>query len=213
MKTIKDFREMIEKNKNFSFVKQGDGEIFCMKGYVGSNCDGHPYSPELGKALTDAYTLFNDLDNCYVTKWAEFDIPGFYPRSKGNVDGDTFLHNDINHNKFDFFKSLKESKRKKVFIGPIRLLEVIKFLKIDQFVEIPLVNSFSYDFKIEPEDNAIYLFSAGMPAKVWIAKLIRSNPNITCIDIGSGFDPIFVGYTRTRQASMESLKRVYKPLL
>jgi hypothetical protein len=210
---IKKFKEMIEKGENFSFVKQGDGEILCMLGEVGRNCDGHPYSKELGDALTDAYTFFNTLENCYVTGWKDFDIPGDYVRSKGNVDGDTFLHNDVSMDKFDFFKTVKESGRRKIFIGPAHLLGVINFLNINGYVEIPAVNSFSYKFAVEPEDNAIYLFSAGMPAKVWIAKLLKKNINITCIDIGSGFDPIFVGQTRTRQYHRDYLQEFYKPLL
>jgi hypothetical protein len=210
MKTIKDFKEMIERGENFSFIKQGDGEIFCMAGFVGGNCDGHPYSPELGEALINAYTFFNGVDNTYITKWDGLNSP---VPSKGNVDGDTFLHNDVSDDKYAFFKSLKESKRKKVFVGPGRLRGVINFLNIDEFVEIPLINSWSYKFEVEAEDNAIYIFSAGMPSKVWIAKLMLNNPNITCLDIGSGFDPVFIGATRTRQYDIVFLQKYYKSLL
>lgn len=212
MKTIKDFEEMIKAGENFSFIKQGDGEILCMLGTVGVNCDRHPYSKELGEALTDAYKLFNELENCYVTKWVDSEIEGDYVRSKANADTETFLHNDVTEEKYNFFKTLKESKRKKVYIGPKRLQSVMDFLNIDEYIEIPLVNSFQYKFEVTPEDNAIYLFSAGMPTKVWIAKMIRSNPNITCVDVGSGFDPIFLGPTRTRQMGKEQLMGVYQSL-
>jgi SAM-dependent methyltransferase len=48
-----------------------------------------------------------------------------------------------------------------------------------------------------------------MPAKLLIAQALHQNPNITCIDAGSSFDPIFVGNTRTEQASQEELKELY----
>lgn len=213
MKTIKDFTEMIRSGENFAFVKQGDGEVFCMLGAVGENCDFHPYSKELGDTLTNAYTLFNGLDNVYVTKWTDFEIEGDYVRSKGNVSGEMFLHNSVSDDKYEFFKTLKESPRKKVYIGPARLREVINFLNVDEYVEVPEINAFSYKFNVEAEDDAIYLFSAGMPAKGWIAKLILNNPNITCIDIGSGLDPIFVGQTRTRQYGQKFLRDYYENLL
>lgn len=213
MKTIKDFQSMIENNENFTFTKQGDGEIFCMIGQEGQNCDGHSYSKELGNELKKAYNLFNTLDNCYVTKWTDFDIQGDYVKSKGNIDGDTFLHNEISQDKYDFFKSLKHSKRKKIYVGPKKLKEVVNFLNIDIFKEIPEVNAFNYNFDMHAEENAIYLFSASMPAKIWIAKLLKRNKNITCIDIGSGFDPIFIGQTRTRQIQKEVLQFHYHNLL
>ena len=30
-------------NENFTFVKYGDGELICMIGGKGENCDCHPY--------------------------------------------------------------------------------------------------------------------------------------------------------------------------
>ena len=210
--TIKDFKGMIERSENFSFIKQGDGEIFCMRGDAGGNCDGHPYSKELGEALKDAYTFLNKLPNSYITKWDEEELESPVV-SKGNVGGDTFLHNDVSQDKFDFFKTLKFSKRKKIFIGPSRLKGVISFLNIDEYIEIPIINSFTFDFNTIPEDNAIYLFSAGMPSKVWITKLLKMNQNITCIDIGSGLDPLFHRITRTRQLDGTFLNDYYKELL
>ena len=210
LKTIKDFKRMIEMNENFTYVKQGDGEIFCMQGKEGQNCDGHLYSRELGDALISAYTFLNTLPNSYITSWIGENCP---VESKANVDGNIFLHNDITVEKYDFFQTLKYSNRKKIYIGPDRLRGVINFLNIDEYIEVPVCNSFYYNFNIIPEDNAIYLFSSGMPSKVWIAKLLMDNRNITCIDIGSGLDPIFFGISRTRQLPSKVLTEFYKLLL
>jgi glycosyltransferase involved in cell wall biosynthesis len=210
---IEEFTKMVENGENFSFIKIGDGEINCMNGAEGTNCDNHPYTPELKAALLDAYKYLNDLEDTYIPKWEDL-MPHPSPVvTKGNVKGDILLHTDTNQEKYDFYKTLKLSKRKKIFIGPKVLNEVKDFLNIDVMVEIPEVNAFSYKFNLEPENNAIYLFSSGMPSKVWIAKLLRKNRNITCIDLGSALDPIFRDKTRTRQLDKEYLRNYYKDLL
>ena len=43
------FSKKLMYGENFTFVKYGDGEIICMIGGTGKNCDDHPYSKKLGK--------------------------------------------------------------------------------------------------------------------------------------------------------------------
>ena len=45
------FTKKMLNNENFTFVKYGDGEILCMIGGKGENCDHHPYSEKLAKEL------------------------------------------------------------------------------------------------------------------------------------------------------------------
>ena len=45
--SLKEWQDKIEKDIPFSFVKCGDGELACMAGEAGANCDGQPYSPKL----------------------------------------------------------------------------------------------------------------------------------------------------------------------
>jgi len=197
----------------------GDGEITCMNNVEGENCDKHPYSKKLGDELIEAYKYFNNHENCYVSSWPDpmqYNSPVL---SKANYTGDLLLHTKISQEKYNFFKTLKFSNRKKVFIGPVKLLRISDFLNIDVFLPIPEVNAFEIDLDENfhtydnPEDNTIYMFCGGMPAKVWIHKLLLKNPNITCIDFGSSFDPIFYGQTRTNQLSMNILQEYYKNLL
>ena len=131
------------------------------------------------------------------------------------ADHDLLLNreNELSIYHYNFWRSIKQSKRKKFFIGPERLSGVIKFLNIDEFVEVPIRNSFEFIPRIGVEKDAIYLFSAGMAAKVWIADLLKKCEEITCLDCGSAIDPIFVGRTRTNQLSQEVLKEFYKELL
>lgn len=194
------YAKKIKENTNFTFIKRGDGELACMAGEVGANCDAHPYSPELGTKLTESFEFLKDKAD--IVEWND------------QATYNTFLHrkdNDLEKLR-DFWVTVKESNRRKIFVGPKRLEGVCTMLD-SLFVEIPLVNAFEFlkehDLPFIPEDNDIWIFSCGMPAKVLIADLVRKNQNITCIDAGSSFDPIFIGETRTEQADKETLRRLY----
>ena len=195
---LDEYTKKIKENTNFTFVKRGDGELACMNGEVGTNCDGHPYSQELGEKLKESFEFLKD----------KAEIVDFADQKNYNI----FLHRkDNNLEKLrNFWMTVKESKRKKFFIGPKRLEGVCQMLGAE-LVEVPLVNAFDYmrGTNLYPEDNDIFIFSCGMPAKVLIAATIKQNPNITCIDAGSSFDPIFIGETRTEQVDKETLKRLY----
>lgn len=193
------YTDNIKKGINFSFVKKGDGEDACMQHSIGANCDGHPYSEELGQKLKESYEFLKD----------KADIVEF----KNQKDYNVLLHRKDNDLKKvrDFWLTVKSSKRRKFFVGPARLVEVAKLLDAT-FLEVPIVNSFEFlktaCFPI-PLKNDIWVFSCGMPAK-WIISLnLRTAPESTNIDAGSAFDPIFVGYTRTDQADRDELKKLY----
>jgi len=203
---LDEYIKNIKENINFSFVKCGDGELACMAGSEGSNCDGHLYSPELGRLLKESFRFLEGKAN--IVEWNDQENYNIMLHRKDNdLEG---LRN--------FWMTIKESSRRKVFVGPERLKGVCELLDCE-FIEVPLVNCFEYvtsgGFILKTlssvEKDAIYIFSCGMPAKILIADLIRTNPNITCIDAGSSFDPIFVGQTRTEQADQETLRRLYLP--
>jgi len=190
--------ENIKNNVNFSFTKRGDGELACMRGDKGANCDSHPYTRELGDRLKEAFEFMEGKAN--IAEWVD------------QVNFNMFLHrtdNDLEKVR-EFWKTVKISKRKKIFVGPERLAGVINMLNIDEFIEIPLINTFENMPSMNcPENDSIYIFSCGMPAKVLIVDMLKGNKNITCIDAGSSFDPIFIGKTRTEQADKETLRRLY----
>jgi glycosyltransferase involved in cell wall biosynthesis len=194
------YTDKIKNNENFTFVKRGDGEIACMTQTTGANCDGHPYTKELGDKLKESFEFLKDKAD--IVEWND--------QKNYNV----LLHrkdNDLEKLR-NFWMTIKESPRRKMFIGPERLHGVVDFLKIDEFYPVPEVNAFEFlkgTAVTAVEDNDIWILSCGMPAKWVIAELIKKNPNITCIDAGSSFDPIFVGATRTEQADTETLRRLY----
>jgi glycosyltransferase involved in cell wall biosynthesis len=198
---IDEYTKNIRDGVNFTFIKKGDGEIFCMEGRAGGNCDGHPYSKELGDKLKEAFAFLE----------GKADIATWHEQHLCNA----LLHRtDSNLGKVrDFWMSVKDSKKRKMFVGPKRLEGVCDLLGATQ-IEIPLINAFEYTktLDLQPQDNDIFIFSCGMPAKVLIYEAIKRNPNITCIDAGSAFDPIFGINSRTVQADKETLRRLYLPI-
>ena len=66
------FTKKILFNENFSFVKFGDGELICMIGAIGKNCDHHPYSKRLGRLLEESFVnLLRLYNNTYLAEWID----------------------------------------------------------------------------------------------------------------------------------------------
>lgn len=245
--TLDLWTNFIRNNNNFSFVKFGDGELYCMMGASGQNCDQHPYTAELKTKLINAWNFFSDANiaNMYIAEWGDqpgsFGMPQ-YAKPIQNLNNPVFvflqyllsqrqhynfkftnyeivMHNTVSEQKFNFFKNIKESTRKKIFVGPERLQKVQQFLNMQVHIQIPILNSFgSYDTILarcieEIEDNAIYIFSGSMPSKSLAHMILQNNSNVTCIDAGSSFDPIFVGGTREGQIETDILLAFYKEIL
>ena len=59
------------------------------------------------------------------------------------------------------------------------------------------------------EKNSIILFSCSMPAKSLIHKILEFEKEITCLDIGSGFDSMCGYSTRDGQLGVDSIKIYY----
>lgn len=229
--TLKQWTDFIQNTINFSFIKFGDGEFYCMMGQEGENCDHHPYSKDLSVKLYDAWYFFNTLDNIYIAEWVghkpdmnnasisekfQFDLISKTNIKVNFVNYEILLQNTLCEEKYNFLKSLKNSNRKKIFVGPERLNGVVNFLNVDKFIHVPLINTFSkYDELLSTilnkvEDNSIFLFSCGLPSKSFIHKILEYNNNVTCLDFGSGFDSMFVGHTREGQIDGNFVKNYYK---
>ena len=129
------------------------------------------------------------------------------------------LQNTLSEQKFEFYRSIKESKRKKIFVGPERLSKIKTFLNIDQQIEVPLINAYSTyesvlnELLMETDNNNIYLFSSGMMSKSLIHKILEKNPSSTCLDLGSGLDPLIIGQTREGQLPLHIVQEYYQELL
>ena len=208
---LNELTERIRQGLPVSFTKCGDGEAAAMSGEVGENCDGHPYSLELGAALRKAFAFLGTLPDIHVIQWNDQERYQALLHHEGQED--------IGQTK-RFWLTVRDCTRPKVFVGPERLGGAAALLKAEHVV-IPLVNAFgSYtqirhaltmEMKVEP--GTIFVFCAGMPSKSWIAEVLNAYPSASCIDAGSAFDPIFVGNTRTGQLSREQVWELYSDVL
>lgn len=231
-------QDLIIKNENFSVIKVGDGEIDCMQNKDGINIDNHPYSKELGEKLVSSYiSLVNK--GVLINDWF-YSNPPINSRDDENLKYyEKFILDHKLEPKFirpfellmlgwgnvelpylfDFYKIVKESNRNKIYAGPERLLGLQSLLNIDHYTVIPLINAFlSYDailsdIKDMIVDNSIIMLSVGLQSPAIANELLNFNPNITILDIGSGFDPLYFAQTRGRaQASVYEAKNYFEKL-
>jgi hypothetical protein len=235
------FQDLIIKNENFSVIKVGDGEIDCMQNKEGINIDLHPYSKELGEKLVSAFTELVKK-GVYINDWF-YSNPPINSRDEQNLNwysNFTGLHSaDDNFVKFirpfellmlgwgnvelpylfDFYETIKKSNRNKIYVGPDRLSGLQSLLNIDHYTVIPLINAFSsYDVILRDindmiVDDSIIMLSVGLQSPAIANELLNFNSNITILDIGSGFDPLYFAQTRGRaQASVEEAKKYFEKL-
>ena len=55
----------------------------------------------------------------------------------------SYIRRKFNDKKLlNFYKLIKNSKRKKIFVGPKKLKPVVEMLNIDNFVEVPISKCF-----------------------------------------------------------------------
>lgn len=222
------FTSFLLTDKHFVYAKFGDGELACMNGEKGHNCDSHPYSEKLGDLLTSAFIGLNKMDDVYIANWQDdgySEIRDFFIKNcdlnPKLVYYDTMLHvqNQLDEHIYNFLKFIKLSTKRKIFFGPLRLNPVEKLLNINIHIEVPLVNNFKYYDKyvtwlsnnIKKDD--IIIFSSGMMSKSLIYEIRQLEMNTTCIDMGSSFDPIFVGKTRLKQLDKIECEKFYKDLM
>jgi len=117
-----------------------------------------------------------------------------------------------------FWDAVRRADAPKVFVGPARLKPAADMLKAE-FLGIPLENAFGQyegireQLKWKCKPGTIFVFAAGMISKALTASLLMRSPNISCIDAGSAFDPLFIGNTRTKQLPMDFLRLEYREWL
>jgi hypothetical protein len=219
---IEGLTSELRKRVPFTFVKFGDGELFCMSGRCGQNCDHHPYSRELGDALISAFQYVVHHPQVYIGRWHQRELLAPFERRCGvtprYVSYGLLLLTTLAPKLLEFYTALAEDRRRKVLVGPARLSGAQQMLRCSSLVEVPLVNAFGKYREIrrvleEESSGEIFLFCAGMTSKVWISDLLRKRKTITCLDLGSALDPLFVGQTRSHQLSQKEARQFFKPLL
>ena len=237
--TLDDFTMMINHNENFSFTKFGDGEITCMRRWWrGKNCDGDKYHRKLSHDLEGAFIDLIQRKNVYIGQWHSPVMVDYLKKIAikhdvgninwvhyhfvmnaspivGNTDFDSFSNDKI----FNFVRAIKDSNRRKILFTNNDNKKLQSLFNADFFIETKK-NNWSYEFSKYYEevesictDNAILIIAAGLCSKVLISRLLQKF-NMTCIDIGSGFDLLATGNnTRGWSHSHQDELNYYKNIL
>jgi hypothetical protein len=218
------------KNKTpFIFTKLGDGEYNAAIGNNGYNCDGEKYSSKLQKDLTESVIYLSNQSNSFFGAWHTQNVIDFWrtlcDKDLNYVNYHTLImdsENILQDCIINFFKTLKEDKRQKIYVCNYLLIKASIMLNINEFVHIPFHGWFENYFliiknlvisKINTE-NPIILISAGMGGKVLIGHLHQLYPQATFIDIGSCLDFILTKKdSRGLSFSYEDILKYFKDIL
>ena len=201
--------KLIKKEK-FSFARYGDGEMNCIFGLEGHNCDGHDYFPDMGKRLE----LILDSDPTYYLGEAaiarrywgdEIDITKAAHPGLSWINADCLHLRSIADTIWPFFDALK--KRDVVMVAPEKLRKHSLFL--NAFVPIPEQNCWLEYEHIHKEiskyifnEDVVVVYCASMMANVLIDDF---SPLCTNIDLGSLIDPYMGFMTRSHHAKIKNL--------
>jgi hypothetical protein len=191
--TYRVMLDNLKSNKVFKFARYGDGEIYCMSGKVGHNCDKHTYFPDLGVELIDSIQREPDymvgiqpLSVDHLPKEVNYYFGDF--RKLYNAD---VLHNASIEGKLNEFLGALAG-RYIILVGPFHLADLFKSCV---HIVIPSVNCWTeyenvkqqIEFHTDGVNNAVVLLASSMMSEVLISDF--ADYHHTFIDVGSVLDP------------------------
>jgi hypothetical protein len=211
--TIQTFTQKLINKKPFSFIKIGDDCVFCVQGQKGANAENHPYSPELAHHMREAYEYcIRRPQDIHVAEWNNSKLWYFDALL---MHEDRFLTDDLKN----FYRILKNDSRPKYYFARDRMREASKVFNME-FIEVPYPNSYSHIAEVMEKvkeiarPDIIILFSCGMLSKIMVYECHKICPEMTVLDMGSAFDPLFVGDTRSNEPGQHlKVKEFMKELL
>lgn len=193
-RTFTKICDMLRRSEAFKFARYGDGEIFCMNGKIGRNCDKHEYFPDLGLALHEALKNANYMVGLQPLSISEGHQRGYFDHlTVLNAD---VLHNaSIQHRLFEFVDAMKG--RFVVLVGPKHLEKLagkvfgyqIVIDELNCWNHVSAICDLIQHFHIQDikVNSIVFLLCAGMSSEVIIDRFKDSEA--TFIDCGSVFDP------------------------
>lgn len=195
--TYKTIVDNLKQGINFKFARYGDGEIYCMHGKSGTNCDGHVYFPDLGGKLLESIekepSYMVGIQPLSVSHLPEL-VTEYFGRFKKLYNSDVLHSASIDGRLGDFFDALKG--RYIIVVGPVHLADLFECVHI----VIPSKNCWlDYDKIVERlgfhlKQDAVVLLCASMMSEVIIKHFEKESA--TFIDVGSCLDPYAGVYSR-----------------
>jgi len=192
--SFEDICQMIKEETPFKFARYGDGEVYCMEGRQGANCDKHQYFPDLGERLKESLKdpkYYIGIQNLLVSHLKDRLIKYFSHLKIYN--GDIIHRASIAGKMEHFFKAIES--RYTILVGPAHLAPLIKncvhivIPSQDCWLQYKKVKK-DLAFHLNGVNNPLVLLCASMMAEVLIHEF--RDADATIIDCGSVFDP-YVG--------------------
>ncbi len=226
--SVQILTKRLERNLPFFYLRYGDGALECMAGRTGGTCDGEQYSPELGKAVKDAWQLALKLPNLYLGDWrtAYFDhhYTGLYPEQYSALLAESnrelnLLHFEALHLRaspmlLDFYRAIKASSKRKLYMGPAANMGAADMLGADHLLT-PMrgLNIDAHTTALIGSHAEIVMFGAGMAGMVAAIRCADKFPDHTYIHIGAALDPLFRGPSRSRHMTTAQARALFLGLL
>lgn len=185
------------KNKEyFSLARYGDGEWYCMWGRRGKNSNGCDYYPELRMNLLQTLTPKEGFIHG-MQRILPMDLKKALGMTKDIewLDSEIFGDELVAGGLYPLIEQLR--KMKVVIISNKTVRDIKNMIDYDHFIEVPAFNAYDHRQRVYKEifeygKPAVYLFSCGMAANVFVYDLHNKIKNSFFIDIGHIWDP-FVG--------------------
>jgi len=192
-----NYQDLIKKIKNkesFAFSRWGDGELSCLMGCDGANCDGHKYYGDLAERLYDIITgeqrYYLGLQPKAV-KDIGINLQMFFKEE--GIDHQ-WMNADIIHDASmdtgldELFLACKNEGQ---IIGPLHLQPLAHKYNLSHII-VPDLNCWknfeSIKGRIVGNGIPLNLFCCGMMANVLIDDIFDMFPKWGLVDAGSAFD-------------------------
>ena len=230
MNSTQELTHFIQTNIPCIFVKYGDGEYYAATFMDGGNCDGTPYTKNLGNKLRESFVYNSQQKNVMMGEWHNKNNKSFWQGLTEGwpvqwVDFHTVLidGSTTSPDKMYLFKAIQESPLKKIYVANDTMGRAKALFNIQEHVVINPSNWFDTEYDsvfnqvsaaVEDDSNTMILISAGMGGKYLISELHKKYPNAIYIDIGSGFDMICAKRnSRSYNPSYDTLCNYLAPML
>jgi hypothetical protein len=209
-KTLSEYLLDIEQKKHFSFTRYWDGEMACMVGREGMNCDSAPYSSALREHLKK--TISNNYSYYHSIYW-----PYNHEGTKNlQVTFDNYLQAESKIEWFDamiwqrcfeagnFHQYVVNALQDKniLFVAGEHIKPIQQKIKVRDF--IPVHDRLAFDNLESTEDEIVgkyengdvIIFCAGMASNCMIDDLFPIiGQRVTMLDMGSVWDA-YLGYQK-----------------
>lgn len=218
----------------FFFIRLGDGAIECIHEHDRKRhtCDGEVYSPELGRDLLGAWdALTAGGTKVFAGDWQSASFGGFSGHNREAERWDElttgrpfeWLHFEalllMRESKalVDFYRAIREDRRRKVYMGPAKNAGAARFLRAYHHVTGMVPDLITQRERLvaglDAFEAEVVLYGAGMAGNVVAVDHWGRHPDRTYISLGSALDPLFGHKTRSQQLPAATLRRMFKGML